>query len=115
MFGTDASWQKRGGRVHRFARHHPAARALLSVENHRFPFAGSMHVFAYDTPGGCRLEGRVHYSHTTPSPSASRMYRYAGCERGTGAIPCRRASLWEACRTQNAAYNEALAWMHACW
>ena len=25
--------------------------------------------------------------HTTPSPSPSRMYRYAGCDRGTGAIP----------------------------
>ena len=33
------------------------------------------------------------YSHTMPSPSASLMYRYAGCERGTGAMPCRRASL----------------------
>ena len=29
------------------------------------------------------------YSHTTPSasPSPSRMKRYAGCERATGAIP----------------------------
>ena len=36
--------------------------------------------------------GKYPYSHTTPSPSPSRMYRYAGCERGTGAIPCRRAS-----------------------
>ena len=33
------------------------------------------------------------YSHTMPSLSASRMYQYAGCERGTGAMPCRRASL----------------------
>ena len=33
------------------------------------------------------------YSHTTPSLSASRMYGYAGCDRGTGAIPCRLASL----------------------
>ena len=35
----------------------------------------------------------IAYSHTTPSPSPSRMYRYAGCDRCTGAIPCRRASL----------------------
>ena len=35
----------------------------------------------------------TRYSHTTPSPSPSRMYRYAGCDRRTGAIPCRRASL----------------------
>ena len=34
-----------------------------------------------------------HHSHTTPSPSPSRMYRYAGCPRRTGAIPCRLASL----------------------
>ena len=34
----------------------------------------------------------LYYSHTTPSPSPSRMYRYAGCDLGTGAIPCRRAS-----------------------
>lgn len=27
------------------------------------------------------------YSQTAPSPSPSRMYRYAGCDRGTGAIP----------------------------
>ena len=45
----------------------------------------------------CRYERRDglddDYSHTTPSASASRMKRYAGCERATGAIPCRRASL----------------------
>lgn len=35
----------------------------------------------------------ITYSHTTPSPSPSRMYRYAGCPRRTGAIPCRLASL----------------------
>ena len=32
------------------------------------------------------------HSHTAPSPSPSRMYRYAGCPRRTGAIPCRLAS-----------------------
>ena len=32
-------------------------------------------------------ERQFGYSQTTPSPSASRMYRYAGCEPGTGAIP----------------------------
>ena len=32
------------------------------------------------------------YSHTTPSLSASRMNRYAGCERGTCAIPYERAT-----------------------
>ena len=32
------------------------------------------------------------YSHTTPSPSPSRMNRYAGCPFGTGAMPCLRAS-----------------------
>lgn len=32
------------------------------------------------------------HSQTTPSPSASRMYGYAGWLRGTGAMPWRRAS-----------------------
>ena len=43
-------------------------------------------------PGRKHGEGTRH-SQTTPSPSPSRMYRYAGCERETGAIPCPRASL----------------------
>ena len=40
-----------------------------------------------------RPASRGAHSHTTPSPSPSRMYRYAGCDRWTGAIACRRASL----------------------
>ena len=43
-----------------------------------------------DADNDCRR--RRGYSQTTPSPSPSRMYRYAGCERCTGAIPCPLAS-----------------------
>ena len=49
------------------------------------------HEFPVPSVGVGELSTR--YSHTTPSPSPSRMYRYAGCDRRTGAIPCRRASL----------------------
>ena len=40
---------------------------------------------------GGSLNARAHHSQTTPSSSPSRMYRYAGCDLGTRAIPCCRA------------------------
>ena len=68
------------------------ARPIILVDWAGLPFLASSSALLMG-PTGCSVEQRPPYSQTTPSPSPSRMYRYAGCDRCTGAIPCRRASL----------------------
>ena len=67
------------GKRHRFARSHASTRSRTRRDRG---------IEGTDRQGNREQD----YSHTAPSPSPPLMYRYAGCERGTGAIPCRLAS-----------------------
>ena len=92
MFGTDASWQKRG-RVHHFARRHPAVRASASLQIHRAPFAVAESIVRASTMGAvegadesttmanlCPTTGADHAQAQAPSEAVAALAANALCK-----------------------------------